>query len=200
MVWVEPWRVSVFAQELPVLQHMWVGAAVTEAALLEAVPLAPGRCAAAGVTGSRTSTWTLSSQRKWPCIWTLQAPPPPEGEEPGNETPPSAVMSSQTPPHTNATGWSDLLPAYVCEGGWGEALEAEARRGEGDGRAYVGQMDGQTYGCLTVLKIPLNIKTETKGLLFTLLRCWTNSVPCLLSRHYFYKSLICNQNTQRVWV
>lgn len=113
-VWAEPWQVSVCALVLQGLPHMWVEAAVMEVVLAEVVLLARGRCAEAGAMGSKMSTWTLSSQRRWRCIWTPQAPPLLEGGEPGNETPPSVVMSSQTHLHTNATGWSDLLPAYVC--------------------------------------------------------------------------------------
>lgn len=126
--WVAPWRVSVYAPVLQGLPHMWVGAAVMEVVRVEEVLLARGRCAAADVMGSKMLTWTLSSQRRWHCIWTLQALPLLEGEEPGNETPPSVVMSSQTPLLTNAIGWSDLLPAYVCEGSWGRAFQAKARR------------------------------------------------------------------------
>lgn len=140
-VWAEPWRASVCALVLQGLPHMWAGAAVTEVVLVEVVLPGRGRCAAAGVMGSKTSTWTLSSQRRWHCIWTLQALPL-EGEEPGNETPPSVVMSSQTPLHTNATGWSDLLPAYVCEEGGGGAFKP--RLGEGDGWAYVGPVCRRT--------------------------------------------------------
>lgn len=35
---------------------------------------------------------------------------------------------------------------------------------------------------------------------FSLFRCWMNSLPCLFSLHYYYKSLICNQNTWWVCV
>lgn len=107
--WVEPWRVSVFDLVHQALPHTWVGAALMEEVQVEVVLLAQGRCAAADAMGSKTLTWTLSSQRRWHCIWTPQALPLLEGEEPGNETPPSVVMSSQTPLHTSATGWSDLI-------------------------------------------------------------------------------------------
>lgn len=200
-VWAEPWRVSVYAPVLPGLPRTWAGAAVTEVALVEAVPPARGRCAAAGATGSKTSTWTLSSQRRWHCIWTLQAPPLLEGEEPGNETPPSVVMSSQTPLHTNATGWSDLLPAYVCEGVGGKP--SKPRLGEGDGWAYVGQMRRWTdrrsdaWLCWRTRAENENRNWSSR---FGLFRCWMNSIHCLLSLHDYYKSLICNQNTWRTCV
>lgn len=151
-VWVEPWRVSVCALVLQGLPHTWVGAAVTQVA--EVVLLARGRSAVAGVTGSKMLTWTLSSQRRWRCIWTLQAPPLPEGGQPGNETPPSVVMSSQTPLHTNATGWSDLLPAYVCEGGGGECLQGQGSERGMDGLMWDRCADGQTFGCRAVPKNP----------------------------------------------
>lgn len=46
------------------------------------------------------------------------------------------------------------------------------------------QMGRPTFGCLAVQKENgLKIKTKTEGTQFSLIRCWTNSFPCRLSRH-----------------
>lgn len=174
-VWVEPWRVSVCAPVRRGHPPMWVGAAVMEAVRVVVDPPAQGRCVAADVMGSKTSTWTLSSQRRWHCIWTLQALPLPEEEEPGNETPPSVVMSSQTPLLTNATGWSDVLPAYVCEGVGGGGEPSKPRLGEGDGWAYVDRCaDGQTDVRIPDCAKESGLKMGTEGSQISLLKCWMN--------------------------
>lgn len=111
--WVGPWRASVCAPALQGRPRTWA-----EAAAAEAAPPAPCQPAAAGATAFKTSTWTLSSQRKWRCTWTPQALPPLGEGQPGKGTPPSAATSSRTHRRTNVTGWSDP-PARVCVCVWG---------------------------------------------------------------------------------